>query len=121
MPENKMMKKLTEIILIGALLLVSYQSTCHANNYSEVGVKINIGQSKETIIELLGKPRVNTIFVKRNKYIWGPEEAFWDDIPMGTRLEVWHYDFSDGHLSLYFINGGDHLDYKAFAPKGVIY
>jgi hypothetical protein len=115
------MKKLTEIILIGALLLVSYPSMCDAKNYSEVAVKINIGQSKQAIIELIGKPRANTIFVKRHKFIWGPEESFWDDIPMGTRLEVWHYDFSDGHLSLYFINGGDHLDYKAFAPKGVVY
>ena len=64
---------------------------------------------------------MSIISVKRDKYMWGTEESFWDDIPMGTRLELWGYDFSDGGLNLYFINGGDHLDYKAFAPKGVVY
>lgn len=121
MLRNVDMKKLTEIILIGALFLVSYPATCHAENYSEVAEKVTKGQSKQTIIELIGEPRVKTIFVKRNKFVWGPEESFWDDIPMGTRLEVWHYDFSDGHLSLYFLDAGDHLDYKAFAPNGVVY
>jgi len=121
MPKNKMMKKLIEIILIGALLVVSYPLACYAKNYAEVKEKIKKGQSKQTIIELLREPLEKKVIVKRNKFIWGPEEEFWDDIPMETRLEVWKYEFSDGHLNLYFINEGERLDYKAFAPKGVIY
>jgi hypothetical protein len=116
-----MTKKFTEIILIGVLIFNSYPVACWAKNYAEVEGKINKGQSKQTMIDLLGEPLEKHIVVKRNKSIWGPEEEFWDNIPMETRLEVWKYEFSDGHLNLYFINEGELLDYKAFAPKGVIY
>jgi len=121
MPKNKMMKKSINIILIGALFFVSYPLTCYAKDYSAVEGKINKGQSKQAITELLGEPSEKKVIGKRNKYIWGPEEEFWDAIPMETLLEVWKYEFSDGHLNLYFINEGERLDYKAFAPKGVIY
>lgn len=116
-----MKKKLLKIIMIGVLFLVSYPLVCHAINYSTIEGKINKGQSKQTIIELLGKPIEKNIIVKHNRFIWGPEEEFWDDIRMETRLEIWKYKLSDGNLNLYFINGGEHLDYRAFAPKGVIY
>ncbi len=79
------------------------------------------GQSKQSIIELLGEPLRRTITVRQDKVIWGPEEEFWDNIPVGTRLEVWRYEFSDGNLNLYFIDEGEQLDYKAFAPRGVVY
>lgn len=121
MPKKSMIRKLIEIILISTLFFVFYPLACYAKNYSEVEGKIKQGQSKQTIIELLGEPFDKRITIKRNKYIWGPEEEFWDDIPMETRLEVWKYEFSDGHLNLYFINEGEHLNYKAFAHKGVIY
>ncbi len=116
-----MIRKLIETILVGTLFFVLYPFACYANNYFEVEAKIQQGQSKQAVIELLGEPFNKTITIKRNKYIWGPEEEFWDDIPMETRLEIWKYEFSDGHLNLYFINEGEGLNYKAFAPKGVIY
>lgn len=116
-----MTTKLIKIILIGVLFFVFCPIACYAKNYSEVEGKIKQGQSKQAIIELLGEPSYKTTTIKRNRYIWGPQEEFWDDIPMETRLEVWKYEFSDGHLYLYFINEGEHLNYKAFAPKGVIY
>lgn len=116
-----MNRKWIEIILLCALFFVSYPLECYAANYSDIGEKIKEGQSKEAIIELIGEPSAQTITVKRNKFIWGPEEEFWDKIPMETRLEIWKYEFSDGNLNLYFINEGERLNYKAFAPKGVIY
>jgi len=116
-----MNRRFIGIILISALLLMAYPFACYAKNYSEIQDKINKGQTKQAIIELLREPLETINIAKSNKYIWGPEEEFWDDIPMGTRLEVWKYKFPDGHLSLYFINGGEHLNYKAFAPKGVVY
>ena len=73
------------------------------------------------LIELLGKPLEKKTIYKSNKFIWEPEENFWDIIPMGSRLEVWKYEFSDGHLNLYFINEGEQLEYIAFAPKDAIY
>jgi len=100
MQKKRMIRKLIDIILIGALFFVSYPLTCYAKDYSAVEEKINKGQSKQAITELLGEPFEKKVIVKRNKYIWGPEEEFWDDIPMGTLLEVWKYEFSDGHLNL---------------------
>jgi hypothetical protein len=114
-------KKLIGIFLIVALFVVpSFIAGC-VQNYSKVKGKIQKGQSKQAIIELLGKPLEKKMIAKSNKYIWGPEEEFWDKIPMGIRLEVWRYEFSDGHLNLYFINEEEKLEYIAFAPKGVIY
>ncbi|MBI5674755.1 MAG: hypothetical protein HZC48_02850 [Nitrospirae bacterium] len=107
--------------IICAVVIVSYPFKSYAKAYSELEGKIIAGQPKQEIKDLLGEPVDKKIIVKRNKYLWGPEEEFWDEIPMETILEVWGYEFSDGHLNLYFINKGDSLNYKAFAPKGVIY
>jgi hypothetical protein len=116
-----MIKKLTEIFFIAALIVFFSSIAGCVKHYSDVKGKIKKGQSRQTIIELLGKPLEKRIITKRNKFIWGPEEDFWDKIPMGSRLEVWKYVFSDGRLNLYFINDGKQLEYMAFAPKGVIY
>jgi len=111
-------------ILICIPVLICSGTLCFADDsktYEQIRTKIKIGQSKQTVREMLGPPDKIIDSGKSNKYIWGPEEEFWDDIPMETRLEVWKYEFSDGHLNLYFINEGEHLNYKAFAHKGVIY
>ena len=79
------------------------------------------GQSRQDIMAILGHPYETRITAKNNRFIWGPEEDFWDQIPPGARLEIWEYRFSDGHLNLYFVNAGDTLDFIAFAPKGVVY
>ncbi|MBI5674303.1 MAG: hypothetical protein HZC48_00545 [Nitrospirae bacterium] len=118
---GKLSNKLLATFLICALFIISPPSASHADPYSEIEGKLKEGQTKEKIIELLGKPLAKKIIIKSSRFIWGPEEEFWDKIPMETQLEVWEYQFSDGHLNLYFINAGDRLDYKAFAPKGVVY
>jgi len=120
-PKKNMTKKFIGIFSIVALFFVSSSMADYSKHFSEVNGKIRKGQSKQTIIELLGKPLEIKIIAKSHKFIWGPEEEFWDKIPIGTRLEVWKYEFSDGHLNLYFINEGDQLDYRVFAPKGVTY
>jgi len=60
---------------------VSYPLPCYAKDYSAVEGKINKGQSKQAIVELLGEPVQKDVIVKRDKYIWGPQEEFWDEIP----------------------------------------
>lgn len=82
---------------------------------------IEVGLSKTEIRALLNEPYEIKTFEKSGNPIWGPEEEFWDKIPHGTKLEVWRYKSERGHLNLYFINLEDHLAYKAFAPKGVVY
>ena len=116
-----MTKKRTEIFFILGLFLFYSFASGGVQHYSDVKEKIKKGLSKQTILELLGKPLEIKIIVKSNKFIWGPEENFWDRIPMGIRLEVWKYVFADGRLNLYFLNETDQLEYIAFAPKGVVY
>ncbi len=115
-----MTKKLFKLILI-SIFLISSSFVCHAKDYSEVESKIEKGQSKKAIVKLLGEPVEKKFIAKNKKFIWGPEEEFWDEIPMGTGLEVWKYEFSDGNLNLYFLDYGENLDYKAFSRKGVVY
>ncbi len=115
-----MTKTLGTIILISAFF-ISSPIACYAKDYSEVEGQIEKGQSRQAIVKFLGEPVGKKFIVKNQKFIWGPEEEFWDKIPTGTRLEVWRYKFSDGNLNLYFLNEGERLDYKAFAPKGVVY
>lgn len=121
MPVKKIRKKLIATALFFVLSLVSCSLAAHEIKYSEVRDKIIKGQSKPEITALLGEPSEKKMIAKTNKYIWGPEEEFWGKIPMGTRLEVWKYKFPDGLLNLYFMDEGEHLEYKAFAPKGVVY
>ncbi len=109
-----------EIILIAAFFIFS-PIVCDAKDYSDIEGQIEKGQSKKAIVKLLGEPIEKKVIIKDKEFIWGPEEEFWDEIPSGTRLEVWKYEFSDGNLKLYFIDYGESLNYKAFARKGVIY
>lgn len=86
-----------------------------------ISTLIKTGQTREQIEKTLGEPEEIKNFKKASNFIWGPEETFWDGIPNGTLLEVWHYKDSDGQLNLYFIDGNDSLSYQAYVPNGVLY
>lgn len=108
------------IFSVLAVLLVFLIAGC-SREYSHFEGKIMKGQSRQDIIAILGNPYETKITAKSNRFIWGPEEDFWDQIPMASRLEIWSYKFSDGQLNLYFVNKGETLNFIAFAPAGVVY
>lgn len=108
------------IVIALAILLVFSLAGCD-REYATFEGKIMKGQSRQDIIAILGNPYETNITAKGNRFIWGPEEDFWDQIPMASRLEIWNYKFSDGQLNLYFVNEGETLDFIAFAPAGVVY
>lgn len=80
-----------------------------------------IGSSKALIVAVVGEPDARETLVKGAEPIWGPEEAFWHEIPNGIRLERWIYQEEAGRYHLYFRAGQDGLAYKAFLPKGAVY
>lgn len=82
---------------------------------------VQVGQSKEDITKALGEPYEIKTIIKTKGPIWGPEEEFWDKIPNDTKLVVWRYKNATGNLNLYFEGDENRLDYKAFAPEGVVY
>ena len=108
-------------VYIQALILAILLAACGDNEYARIADKIMKGQSRQDIMAILGNPYETRVTAKNNRFIWGPEEDFWDQIPMGARMETWQYRFSDGQLNLYFVNEGETLDFIAFAPKGVVY
>ncbi len=107
-----------EIILLSLLTF----SVISCNEELDISQLIQIGQTKQEIKKILGGPYEIKIIKKTRGNIWGPEEEFWDKIPNDNRLELWRYKSDAGNLNLYFIgDNNNHLDYKAFAPKGVVY
>ena len=82
---------------------------------------IKVGQSKAEISRLLPAPDEIQHISKTTEIIWGPEEAFWDEIPIGTKMEIWVYGNKDSLTRLYFLDDNDTLAYKVTEPKGVVY
>lgn len=83
--------------------------------------QIKRGEAKSALVKQFGEPAQKDAIVKSSEPIWGPAESFWEEIPMGTRLEIWKYGFPDGMLELYFLNDDDKVGFIAFTPKGVVY
>ena len=103
------------------LLSVLAFSVISCNEEQDISQLVQIGQTRQEIKKILGDPYEIKIIKKTGGHIWGPEEEFWDKIPNDTKLEVWRYKSDAGNLNLYFTGKNNHLDYKAFAPKGVVY
>jgi hypothetical protein len=82
---------------------------------------IKVGQSKAEISKLLPKPDEIQYSTKTTEIIWGAEEAFWQEIPIGTNLEIWVYGNKDSLTRLYFVDDNDTLAYKVTEPKDVVY
>ncbi len=83
---------------------------------------IEIGMKKIQVRNLLGPADVRTTFVKQNEFIWGPQEAGWDQVQMGDALESWLYIYPDeGTLYVYFLNDSSSVSFMAFTPEGVVY
>jgi hypothetical protein len=82
---------------------------------------LHVGMTMDEIQQVLSKPdRVDSV-EKNTEIIWGAEEAFWDELPIGARLEIWIYKWEENELRLYFINDSDTLSYKIVAPKDAVY
>lgn len=105
-------------IMFLSILVFALPASAEGQDISQV---VQVGQTKQQIKKVLGDPYEKNIVKKSGKPIWGPEEEFWGKIPDGTKLEVWRYKNDAGNLNLYFTDDNNHLDYKAFAPKGVVY
>lgn len=82
---------------------------------------IKVGQNKTEISRLLPAPDEIQYITKTTEIIWGAEEAFWDEIPIGTKMEIWVYGSKDSLTRLYFLNDKDTLAYKVTEPKDVVY
>ncbi len=78
--------------------------------------KIKTGMTKSEIVQIMGETSEKRFITKRNNKIQGPEEDFWYEIELGTKLEAWTYTSEEGTLNLYFVGNGKELKYKIFTP-----
>ena len=101
------------------LILINLFASC--SQKKDISTLIKRGQTREQIKKILGEPEEIKSFKKASDIIWGPEEAFWNEIPSGAVHEVWRYKDSGGRLNLYFIDGNDSLSFQAYVPNGVVY
>ncbi len=83
---------------------------------------IEVGMKKIQVRSLLGPADVRTTFVKQTEHIWGPQEAWWDQVEMGDSLESWLYIYpQEGTLYIYFLKNSNSVSFMAFTPEGVVY
>lgn len=113
------MPQLTQRLLFLVSFLTLILTGCGES--SQMARQIEVGYTKFEVTKVLGTPDETSRYQKTEEQIWGPEESFWSDIPMGTRLEVWRYKSDGGSLNLYFLDNESVVSYKAFAPEGVVY
>ena len=82
---------------------------------------VQVGMTKAEIRQLLGKPEIVDTIEKNTEIIWGAEEAFWAELPLGAALEIWIYEREENEVRLYFIDESDTLSYKIIALKDAVY
>ena len=82
---------------------------------------VQVGMTKAEIRQLLGKPEIGDTIEKNTEIIWGAEEAFWAELPLGATLEIWIYEREENEVRLYFIDESDTLSYKIIALKDAVY
>ncbi len=86
------------------------------------GRGIEVAVKKIQVRNLLGPASVRNTFVKQTEHIWGPQEAWWDQVEMGDSLESWLYIYpQEGTLFIYFLGDSDSVSFMAFTPEGVVY
>ncbi|MCK4894827.1 MAG: outer membrane protein assembly factor BamE, partial [Calditrichia bacterium] len=81
---------------------------------------VQVGMTKAEIRQLLGKPEIVDTIEKNTEIIWGAEEAFWAELPLGATLEIWIYEREENEVRLYFIDESDTLSYKIIALKDAV-
>lgn len=110
----------TKTILL-YLLFIFLSCAGEKSNQLNLVRDIKVGQSKAEIRKIFTAPDEVQHITKSTEIIWGPEEAFWDEIPIGAKLEIWVYQNKDSLSRLYFLNDNDTLAYKVTEPKDVVY
>ncbi len=100
--------------------LTVLMSACQIPKEGDRGIEV--GMKKIQVLNLLGSASVRNTFVKQTEHIWGPQEAWWDQVEMGDSLESWLYIYpEEGTLYVYFLNDSNSVSFMAFTPADVVY
>ena len=115
---QKSLFKVMKPLIYFIILILSFIVCLPKNKSPDL---VQVGKTKDEIRQVLSKPDKVDSVEKNTEIIWGAEEAFWDELPIGARLEIWIYEREEKELRLYFINESETLSYKIIAPKDAVY
>lgn len=109
-----------------AVLLVAASDGCMPGPTLPSHSAFLIGASRTEIQQDFSSPDQIHTFHKTSEGIWGAIEAFWITVPLGSSVEVWSYQSQSptmgiGRTELYFVDGSEKVNGKAFSPDGVVY
>ena len=76
---------------------------------------------RRVLRENFGEPAQTEEQVKSAEHIFGPIVTFWAGMNLGDKVEIWSYKSPGGHVQLYFLNGSDAVNGKAFSDENVVY
>lgn len=82
---------------------------------------IEVNLRRDEVVARFGEPLKRTTLHKTDDPVWGAIETFWDDVPMGSTVEIWHYQAPDGTVELYFVDGSAVVNGVGFAPADAVY
>lgn len=80
-----------------------------------------VGATRAEILAEHGRPQSEQVMTKRGDAIWGPIEDFWQQVPLGSSVEIWAYPVEGGSLELYFVDGSEQVQGTGFAPAGAVF
>jgi hypothetical protein len=83
--------------------------------------EFQVGASRSELLKQHGAPIRQQTLVKRDNAIWGPIEDFWQQVPVGSSVEIWAYPAEGGTVELYFVDGSDHVQGTGLAPQGAVF
>lgn len=91
------------------------------------------GATREQLTKQFGTPSRIQSFANQGQVVWGPIEDYWDQVPIGSSVEIWAYrstmiledaethHVQAGETELYFVDDSNSVDGIGFHVKGAVY
>ena len=95
--------------------------------------EFTVGMTRADVIERFGEPERKQMIRRTREPTWGAIETFWNEVPLGSVVEIWSYSTlirdtsddgppsSDGVTELYFVDGSDTVNGIGVAPRGAVF
>ena len=103
------------------LLLIAFIASCGEQASSPPPSPDRVGITQQQLQSELGEPDRTQVWTKDSEAIFGPPEAYWDDLTIGDRVEIWSYDQPDGVREFHFLRESDIVGHESLTPHGVVY
>ena len=91
-------------ILLIFLVLLAVASCSSTSSSSD---EVEIGFSREGVIEVMGEPATIQDFILPDQPFFGPQESLANILPPGTVVEEWIYELDEEVMYVWFASDSD--------------